>query len=64
MKLGEIVYYENKEYPKNSEWQLCTALNKPDKFHQEFFPHQKFIVHIQGFKTKKEAEQSRKNLKL
>ena len=64
MKLGEIVYYENKEYPKMSEWKLCTAHNKPEKFQQEFFPDQKFIPHIQGFKTKKEAEQARKELNL
>lgn len=64
MKLGQIVYHENREYPKESEWKLCTALNKPDKFHQKFFPHQKFIPLIEGFKTKAEAEQARKNLNL
>ncbi len=64
MKLGEIVYNENKTYPKMSEWKLCVALNKPEKFQQKFFPHQKFIPLIQGFKTKAEAEQARKELNL
>tara|TARA_R110000803_G_scaffold79077_1_gene144530 strand:+ start:5279 stop:5488 length:210 start_codon:yes stop_codon:yes gene_type:complete len=64
MKLGEIVYYENKEYSKMSHWKLCYKHEKPEKFHQQFFPHQKFIPHIQQFKTKKEAEQARKELNL